>query len=163
MWDLPRTGLEPVSPALAGRLSTTAPPGKPRKLVFYCANNTVIRTETSKIGERDNPLTHYLFPFLFAPSCCWLWAQFWGAALITDTITYSYCSALWAIRICHHTAFSFCYLLPISGVHTVLALLPQDWRKMPGPCKKGCPVDNVVVVDTCHHGAEESTDCSAIT
>ena len=31
MWDLPRPGLEPVSPALAGRLSTTAPPGKPQK------------------------------------------------------------------------------------------------------------------------------------
>ena len=29
MWDLPRPGLEPVFPALAGRLSTTAPPGKP--------------------------------------------------------------------------------------------------------------------------------------
>ena len=29
MWDLPGPGLEPVSPALAGRLSTTAPPGKP--------------------------------------------------------------------------------------------------------------------------------------
>ena len=29
MWDLPRPGLEPVCPALAGRLSTTAPPGKP--------------------------------------------------------------------------------------------------------------------------------------
>ena len=28
-WDPPRPGLEPVSPALAGRLSTTAPPGKP--------------------------------------------------------------------------------------------------------------------------------------
>ena len=28
-WDLPRPGLEPVSPASAGRLSTTAPPGKP--------------------------------------------------------------------------------------------------------------------------------------
>ena len=28
MWDLPRPGLEPVSPALAGRVSTTAPPGK---------------------------------------------------------------------------------------------------------------------------------------
>ena len=27
MWDLPRPGLEPVSPALAGRFSTTAPPG----------------------------------------------------------------------------------------------------------------------------------------
>ena len=28
-WDPPRPGLEPVSPALAGRLPTTAPPGKP--------------------------------------------------------------------------------------------------------------------------------------
>ena len=29
MWDLPRPGHEPVFPALAGRFSTTAPPGKP--------------------------------------------------------------------------------------------------------------------------------------
>ena len=29
LWDPPRPGLEPVSPALAGGLSTTAPPGKP--------------------------------------------------------------------------------------------------------------------------------------
>ena len=34
MWDLPRPGLEPVSPALAGRFSTTAPPGKPYQLSF---------------------------------------------------------------------------------------------------------------------------------
>ena len=34
MWDLPRPGLEPVSPALAGRFSTTAPPGKPPSLFF---------------------------------------------------------------------------------------------------------------------------------
>ena len=34
MWDPPRPGLEPVSPALAGRLSTTAPPGKPRMTSF---------------------------------------------------------------------------------------------------------------------------------
>ena len=31
-WDLPRPGLEPVSPALVGRFSTTVPPGKP----FFC-------------------------------------------------------------------------------------------------------------------------------
>ena len=37
MWDLPRPGLEPVSPALAGRLSTTAPPGKPgRRILNHC-------------------------------------------------------------------------------------------------------------------------------
>ena len=34
MLDLPRPGLEPVSPALAGRLSTTAPPGKPQQWKF---------------------------------------------------------------------------------------------------------------------------------
>ena len=35
MWDLPRPGLEPVSPALAGRFSTTVPPGKPQLSIFY--------------------------------------------------------------------------------------------------------------------------------
>ena len=29
MWDLPGSGLEPMSPALAGGFLTTAPPGKP--------------------------------------------------------------------------------------------------------------------------------------
>ena len=39
MWDLPGPGIEPVSPALAGGLLTTAPPGKPLcailKLTMY--------------------------------------------------------------------------------------------------------------------------------
>ena len=34
MWDLPRPGLKPMSPALAGRFSTTAPPGKPHPYSF---------------------------------------------------------------------------------------------------------------------------------
>ena len=34
MWDPPRPGLEPLSPALAGRLSTTALPGKPLPIDF---------------------------------------------------------------------------------------------------------------------------------
>ena len=37
MWNLPRPGLEPVSPALAGRFSTTAPPGKP--LLAICISS----------------------------------------------------------------------------------------------------------------------------
>ena len=32
MWDLPGPGPEPMSPALAGRLSTTEPPGKPHSV-----------------------------------------------------------------------------------------------------------------------------------
>ena len=35
MWDIPGPGLEPVSPALAGRFLTTAPPGKPRWIFLY--------------------------------------------------------------------------------------------------------------------------------
>ena len=48
MWDLPGPGLKPVSPALAGRLLTTAPPGKPQCALFIAqatlswASNTVV-------------------------------------------------------------------------------------------------------------------------
>ena len=35
MWDPPRPRPEPVSPALAGRFPTTAPPGKPYLLIIY--------------------------------------------------------------------------------------------------------------------------------
>ena len=50
MWDPPGPGLEPVSPALAGRFSTTAPPGKPqffslrsRTLVFLYLYNLFLK------------------------------------------------------------------------------------------------------------------------
>ena len=43
MWDLPRPGLEPVSPALAGRFSTTAPPGKPCK-TFFIHHNVLVNS-----------------------------------------------------------------------------------------------------------------------
>ena len=38
MWDLPRPGLEPVSSALAGRFSTTAPPGESAVVYSYWIN-----------------------------------------------------------------------------------------------------------------------------
>ena len=37
MWELPRPGLEPMSPALAGGFLTTAPPGKSQLLLFLAA------------------------------------------------------------------------------------------------------------------------------
>ena len=42
MWDLPRPGLEPLSPASAGRFSTTAPPGKPLFNISYSAGLLVM-------------------------------------------------------------------------------------------------------------------------
>ena len=49
MWDLPRPGLEPMSPALAGRFSTTAPPGKPLCGYFKA---TVVTELLSELTQR---------------------------------------------------------------------------------------------------------------
>ena len=49
MWDLPRPGLEPVSSALAGRFSTTAPPGKPA-----CGILIVIIKSIDQFGENQH-------------------------------------------------------------------------------------------------------------
>ena len=38
--DLPRSGIEPVSPALAGRFSTTEPPGKPPRAASTWLSHT---------------------------------------------------------------------------------------------------------------------------
>ena len=32
MWEVPRSGIEPVSPALAGKFLTTGPQGSPREV-----------------------------------------------------------------------------------------------------------------------------------
>ena len=52
MWDRPRPGLEPVSPALAGRFSTTAPPGKPDVLFFkpMCSDRCFPRANKRLFG-----------------------------------------------------------------------------------------------------------------
>ena len=56
MWDLPRPGLEPVSPALAGRLSTTAPPGKPEiksSMIFYLLSPCTCLWPHGWLGSRN--------------------------------------------------------------------------------------------------------------
>ena len=77
MWDLPRPGLEPVSPALAGRFSTTAPPGKPDKILseqYSIVNyrHKVVQQSLERIRllvsyPRDHCLDqcHEVFPSVF--------------------------------------------------------------------------------------------------
>ena len=48
MWDLPEPGIEPMSPALTGRLSTTEPPGKPKKSIF------TVRLESQDLRQQTN-------------------------------------------------------------------------------------------------------------
>ena len=53
MWDPPRPGPEPASPALAGRLSTTAPPGKPCALILCPATlrNSLISSSSFLVAS----------------------------------------------------------------------------------------------------------------
>ena len=57
-WDPPRPGLEPVPPALAGRFSPTAPPGKP---------NTTFKPflETYGLRHLNNLVCNFLLYFFF--------------------------------------------------------------------------------------------------
>ena len=57
-WDLPRPGLEPVSPALAGRLSTTAPPGKP--YTYFCITSGEICLFTPLLSKLCDHLFNVL-------------------------------------------------------------------------------------------------------
>ncbi|KAJ8791703.1 hypothetical protein J1605_020425 [Eschrichtius robustus] len=50
MWELPGPGLEPVSPALAGRFSTTVPPGKPESTGSRRAGFIVVARRLSSCG-----------------------------------------------------------------------------------------------------------------
>ena len=61
MWDLPRPGIEPVSPALAGGFLTTAPPGKPiNKYFFKNQQKMGGRSQQTFLQRRhtDSPKTH---------------------------------------------------------------------------------------------------------
>ena len=46
MWDPPRPGFEPASPAPAGRLSTTAPPGKPHHFSILNGDSLVLPSQS---------------------------------------------------------------------------------------------------------------------
>ena len=77
MWDLPRPGLEPVSPALAGGFLTTVPPGKPLDGVSLAhfidetakaKEGSVVRPEVTKLaslekGPQDQILTLHVSAF----------------------------------------------------------------------------------------------------
>ena len=61
MWDPPRRGLEPVSPALAGRFSTTAPPGKPCRCIFdVFVGRKVISTSYSSTILKVPPISFFI-------------------------------------------------------------------------------------------------------
>ena len=99
MWYLPRPGLEPVSPALAGGFSTTAPPGKPPKPCFFISILQLRKwgsarlNSLSRIHSQQATLLFLISGCLAWPhSFCWLplpfgrvsayFAQSWSLGLL---------------------------------------------------------------------------------
>ena len=87
MWDPPRPGLEPVSPALAGRFSTTAPPGKPHVSLFY-------KILTLACKALHDLVPHYLFAFIsfYFPFCLFCFSHTGVLAVLLI------CQALFCLR-----------------------------------------------------------------
>ena len=52
MWDLPGSGIEAVSPALAGGFSTTVPPGKPPQGLF----TYLLNFDCTILGDGDTEM-----------------------------------------------------------------------------------------------------------
>ena len=61
MWGVPRSGIEPVSPASAGGVSTTEPPGKP--LTFKLLDTFQYFKETNFLENKK--LVHFQHKFAF--------------------------------------------------------------------------------------------------
>ena len=70
LWDLLRSGIKPVFPALAGGFFTTEPlgPGKPRKM------SLLIRSLSSQARERQT-LAAITLPTLFSSVFFLLWSR----------------------------------------------------------------------------------------
>ena len=100
MWDPPRPGLEPVSPALAGGLPTTAPPGKPKKL--YSFKVTVNMTFFSSFGQHTFSISLFIYVIL----------HWWIATSFNN----------WCIR-SHNFLHSFVFFLIKLFIYLFLAAL----------------------------------------
>ena len=103
MWDLPRPGLEPVSPALAGRFSTTTPPGKP-EIFLMCSFITVSFPLTTAFAV-SHKLWYFVFPFLFV-------SRYFLISLLSSSLT------IWLFRI---VLFNF-YILVTFPVFLLLLI-----------------------------------------
>ena len=98
MWDLPRPGLEPVSPALAGRFSTTAPPGKP----LYSFNEIPVQ--------------------VFCPCFTVELSIFY---LLTCKVLYIFCRVLWLAYVVQISSLALQLAFGLSLIHFWILLWKQ--------------------------------------
>ena len=56
MWDVPGSGIQPVSPALAGRFLTTGPQGRPRDVFLNASKGLPVELQDFPVGTVDKNL-----------------------------------------------------------------------------------------------------------
>ena len=111
MWDLPGPGIEPVSPALAGRFFTSGPPRKPITCIFL----SPCRPASSK-GKSGSPLA--LSSLRGGWFRTWGPPQRWGLPLLLS-----------------HRALGHLLSLPELSVFVFAALLPSEGCRGQGGCE----------------------------
>ena len=67
-WDPPRPGLEPASPALAGRLPTAAPPGKPHHILLYTIFPSIVSSSTNRTNSHCRIKPHNIAALCASPA-----------------------------------------------------------------------------------------------
>ena len=74
MWDPHRPGLEPVSPALAGRFSTTALPGKPPCPVLHLGLESILSLFLCMVLASVLISFFYITFAYFYSTCCFVYS-----------------------------------------------------------------------------------------
>jgi len=112
MWDLPQSGIKPMSLALAGRFLTTEPPGKPQHRVLWKA----VSSQSSSNEVDYEPLPSPIV---------WWWEQ--------KTKSHS---CIWTLLLSFPNLFQFCsklkkdYIFCVEGKFTYAFQLDSWWHKL---------------------------------
>ena len=105
MWDLPRPGIEPVPPALAGGFLTTGPPGRSPSLSSKGNSSPIMGTLLS--WPHPNLITSQ------RPSNTFTWRSRASASEFGGTHKHSVHKSLWELGLCPQTDLSVKLALPL--------------------------------------------------
>ena len=112
MWDLPQSGIKPMSLALAGRFLTTEPPGKPQHRVLWKAVSSQSSSNVVDYEPLPSPIV-------------WWWEQ--------KTKSHS---CIWTLLLSFPNLFQFCsklkkdYIFCVEGKFMYAFQLDSWWHKL---------------------------------
>ena len=107
MWDLPGPGLEPVSPALAGRFLTTAPPGRSPFACFWVGLSVFffLNCKSSLYILDTGPLTDRSFRSLIHFELIFVYRVGLGSSFILLHVDSQEQRRMWELWVTPHPTF----------------------------------------------------------